>query len=247
MSCRVIISIARISLCAALIGGCASARYNTELSAPDGLGPGDPVTNLGAKIGSVAGVNPLPGGNSAVAFDIDYGDQRLVLQDSIMILRKDTVTPSLELLNTNPISVRAPAGAVIEGASNEAEANLLMASHGLPGFNAGIAAMMGALASAPNMPPPPAAAATQGLNVLQQQMAAWQAWYAAASAQNMVVAQQQVRQMSQSVDALERQLIRAGKTPEAQRLRQDFENFARSVTAPGASGPPRTLTIPPVR
>src|SRR2546428_4640496 len=199
MSGRVIIAIAEMLVGAALIGGCASARYHTELSAPDGLGPGDAVTNLRAKIGSVAGVNPLPDGNSAVAFDIDYGDQRLVMQDSIMILRDDTGTPSLELLNTNPISVRAPEGAMIEGASNDAEANLLMASHGLPGFNAGVAALMGALTSVPNMPPPPAASALRGLNAAQQQMAAWQAWYAAVSAQNMAIAQQQNRQTSQSV------------------------------------------------
>src|SRR5579863_10015776 len=233
MTLREARAVAATIVVAALNAGC-SARYNTELSAPDGLGPGDPVTNLGAKIGSVAAVSPLPYGNSAVGFDIDYGDQRLVMQDSIMILRNDSGSPSLELLNTNPISVRAPEGAMIDGASNQSEADLLMASHGLPGFNAGMAAMRGAYAGASNMRPPPVAAATQNLSALQQQMAAWQAWFGAASAQNAAVAQQQIQQMSQSVDALEKQLIRAGKTPEAQRLRQDFENFARSVAAPGA-------------
>src|SRR6266849_4315983 len=95
------------------LSACAPVRFNTELSTADSLTPGDPVTNLGATIGSVASVSPLSNGNS----DVDHSDARLVLQDSIMVLRNDNGA-SLELLNTNPISLRAPAGATIEGAAN---------------------------------------------------------------------------------------------------------------------------------
>src|SRR5215471_12223618 len=121
------------AIVAVLLNACAPVRFNTELSSAGSLAPGDPVTNLGAKIGSVASVSPLSDGNSGVVFDVDHPDARLVLQDSIMVLRNDNGA-SLELLNTNPISLRAPAGATIEGAASEQEANLLVASR-MPGVN----------------------------------------------------------------------------------------------------------------
>ncbi len=161
------------ALFAALLISCSPVRFNTELSSTGNLAPGDPVTSLGARIGSVASISSLPDGNSRVDFDVAHPDARLVLQDSIMVLRPGK-SSSLELLNTNPISLRAPAGATIEGAANEQEANLLVASR-MPGFSAGLAAIASAAGTMAAVPP--GAATGPAANALQQQLNAVQNWY----------------------------------------------------------------------
>ncbi|HKV55353.1 MAG TPA: MlaD family protein [Candidatus Binataceae bacterium] len=226
----------------ALLCGCAPDRFNTTLTSADGLGPGDPVTNLGATIGSVAGVDPQPDGSSQVAIDVDHGDVRLVLQDSILVLRNDN-GPSLELLSTNPISLRAPVGATIPGASNEQEANLLVASR-MPGFNAGLATMTGAMGAAGSLPP--GAATAPAVTALQQQLNAMQNWYAANGSRNSAAASQQLQQINQSAAALERELIKQGNSAQARRLRDQIDQLSRTLAgAPPASAPPNTLTVPP--
>jgi ABC-type transporter Mla subunit MlaD len=222
---------------------CAPVRFNTELSSSDSLAPGDPVTNLGATIGSVANVSPLADGNSGVTFEVDHSDARLVLQDSIMVLRKDKGA-SLELLNTNPISLRAPEGASVEGAANEQEADLLVASR-MPGFQAGLATMAGALGAVAAMPP--GAATAPAANALQQQLNTMQNWYAANGARNVAAAAQQMQQINHSAAALERQLINQGRSAQAQQLRYQIEQLARTLAgAPPPSSPPNTLVTPPV-
>jgi len=229
-----------VALC---LNACAPVRFNTELSTADGLAPGDPVTNMGAAIGSVASVSALSDGNSGVAFDVDNSDARLVLQDSIMVLRNDN-RASLELLNTNPISLRAPAGATIQGAANEQEANLLVASR-MPGFSAGLATMAGAMGMVSGVPP--GAATAPAANALQQQLSAMQNWYAANGARNAAAAAQQMQQINQSAAALERQLINQGRSAQAQQLRDQIEQLARTLAgAPPLSSPPNTLVTPPV-
>jgi hypothetical protein len=237
------ITCARTAIFAALLSACAPVRFNTELSSANSLSPGDPVTNLGATIGSVANVNPLPDGNSGVAFDIDHSDARLVLQDSIIILRNDN-GPSLEVLNANPISLRAPAGATIEGAANEQEANLLVASR-MPGFNAGFAAIAGAMGTAAGMQP--GAATAPAANALQQQLNAMQNWYAANGARNTAAVAQQLQQINQSAAALERQLINQGRSVQAQQLRDQIDQLARTLAGTPPPSPPNTLVTPPVR
>jgi ABC-type transporter Mla subunit MlaD len=222
------------------LGGCTPIRFNTELSNPDGLAPGAPVTTMGGTIGSVASVGPLPDGNSQVTFDVDHSDARLVLQDSIIVLSQDN-QPHLELLNTNPISLRAPAGATIEGAANEQEANLLVASR-MPGFNTGIAAITAALGAAAAMPP--GAATAPGANALLQQLNALQNWYAANGTRNTAAAAQQIQQINQSAAALERQLINQGKSAQAQQLRNQIQQLARILA--GAPPPSPSPSTPPV-
>jgi ABC-type transporter Mla subunit MlaD len=231
------------TIVAVWLGACAPVHFNTKLSSADSLAPGDPVTNLGATIGSVASVSPIPDGNSGVTFDVDHSDARLVLQDSIMVLRNDN-GPSLELLNTNPISLRAPAGATIEGAANEQEANLLVASR-MPGFNAGLATMAGAMGAVAGMPP--GAATAPAANALQQQLNAMQNWYAVNGARNAAAAAQQMQQINQSAAALERQLINQGHSAQAQQLRDQIDQLARTLAgAPPSASPPNTLVTPPV-
>jgi hypothetical protein len=189
-------------------------------------------------------VSPLPDGNSRVAFDVDHSDARLVLHDSIMVLR-DANGPSLELLNTNSISLRAPDGATIDGAANEQEANLLVASR-MPGFNAGLAAMTGAMGAAARIAP--GAATAPAANALQLQLNALQNWYASNSARNAAVAAQQLQQINQSAAALEQQLINQGRSAQAQQLRDQIDQLARTLTgAPPTSSPPNTLVTPPIR
>jgi hypothetical protein len=224
------------------LSACAPVRFNTELSSTDSLAPGDPVTNLGATIGSVATVSPLSDGNSGVAFDVDHSDARLVLQDSIMVLRNDNGA-SLELLNTNPISLQAPAGATIEGAANEQEANLLVASR-MPGFNSGLATIAGAMGAVAGMPP--GAVTAPAANALQQQLNAMQNWYAANGARNAAAAAQQMQQINQSAAALERQLINQGRSAQAQQLRDQIEQLARTLAGAPPALPPNTLVTPPV-
>src|SRR5437899_8238130 len=223
------------------LNGCAPVRFNTELSSTDRLAPGDPVTNLGTTIGSVASVSPLADGNSGVAFDVDHSDARLVLQDSIVVLRNDK-GPSLELLNTNPVSLRAPAEATIEGAANEQEADLLIASR-MPGFNTGLAAMAGAIGAVAGMPP--GAATAPGASALQQQLNAVQNWYAANGARKTAAVAQQLQQINQSAAVLERQLINQGRTVQAQHLRDQLDQLARTLTGtPPPPSPPNTLATP---
>jgi hypothetical protein len=235
---------AAAAIVAFALGACSPARFNTELSSADSLASGDPVTNLGATIGSVATVNPLPDGNTGVAFDVNHSDARLVLQDSIMVLRHDN-GPSLELLNTNPISLRAPDGATIEGAADDQQASLLVASR-MPGFNAGLAAMAGAMGAVAAVPPGTATA--PAANALQQQLNAMQNWYAVNGARNAAAAAQQMQQINQSAAALERQLINQGRSAQAQQLRDQIDQLAHTLAgAPPPPSPPNTLVTPPVR
>ena len=216
-------------------------RYNTELTAPDGLGPGDPVTNLGATIGSVAAVAPLADGNSGVSFDVDHSDARLVMQDSMMILHNDPAGPHLELLNPNPFSVRAPAGATIVGASNDNETNLLLASRGLAGMGTSLPAIASALGATP-----PGAATGPAAATVQNQLGAIQNWYAAYGASSAAATAQQLQQINQSAAALERELVNQGRSAQAQQLRQQIEQLGRTLTTlPPPSGYPPSATPPP--
>lgn len=217
-------------------------RYYTELTAPDGLGPGDPVTNLGANVGSVASVTPLADGNSGVAFDVDHSDARLVMQDSIMVLHENPGAPHLQLLNPNPFSVEAPAGATIVGASNDNEASLLLASRGLAGLGTSLPAVASALGATP-----PGAATAPGAAALQNQLGAIRNWYAAYGARSAAAATQQLRQVNQSAAALERELVNQGHSAEARRLRNEIEQLGRTLTTPPppsgypSASPPPTI------
>ena len=160
-----------------------------------------------------------------------------------MVLRNDNGA-SLELLNTNPISLQAPAAATIEGAANQQEANLLVASR-MPGFNAGLATIAGAVGAVTRMPP--GSMTAPGANTLQQQLNAIQNWYAVNGARTTSATAQQMQQINQSATALERQLINQGHSAQAQQLRDQIEQLARTLAgAPPSSSPTNTLVTPPV-
>jgi len=229
------------AIVAAWVNACAPVSFNTELSSTGSLAPGDPVTNLGATIGSVRELDRLPDGNSKVAFDIDHSDAALVLQDSIMVLRNDNGA-SLELLNTNPVSLRAPAGATIEGAASEQEANLLVASR-MPGVNVGFAMVSAATGAVAGMPP--GSTSTPAATALLQQLNTMRNWYTANGAANTAMAAQQLQQINQSAAALERQLINQGRSPQAQQLRNQIEQLARTLGGAPPPPPPSSTYVAP--
>lgn len=241
--------------------GCAgqSARFYTELSQRGRLANGSPVYNLGSAIGSVASVNPLADGNSGVAFDVNRTDASAIRRDSIMVLHDDPAGASLDVMNSDPSSPPASPGTQIDGASNQNDANMLIAAKNLAATAPAMAMMLSATGSggAAIMNASPA------WLILQQQMAALQSQYLMTGMRNATVAAQQLQQINQNAAALERQLLAAGHSAEAERLRRQIEALSRTLTmppsgmtpsfgAPPAYGstappaaPPSTLVIPP--
>jgi hypothetical protein len=238
-----------------------SARFYTELSQPGRLAGGSPVYNFGSSIGSVASVNRLADGNSGVAFDVNRADASAIRRDSIMVLHDDPAGASLDVMNADPSSPPASPGTQIDGASNQNDANMLIAAKNVAATAPAIAMMLSATGSggAASVNTSPA------WLLLQQQMIALQSQYLMAGMRNATVAAQQLQQITQNAAALERQLLAAGHSAEAERLRRQIEALSRALTtppagmtpsfgAPPASGatppaatPPSTLVIPPAR
>jgi hypothetical protein len=116
----------------------------------------------------------------------------------------------------------------------------------MPGFNAGLATIAGVVGAVAGMPP--GAATGPAANALQQQLNTMQSWYAINGARSAAAAAQQMQQINQSAAALERQLINQGHSAQAQQLRYQIEQLARTLGgAPPPSSPSNTLVTPPVR
>ncbi len=247
MSAGVTAKFGALILCATLAAACSSAAsFSTELDAADGLAPGAPVTDQGAVIGSVTAVNPLLTGGSGVNFEVDRSRADDIHQDSIMVLRTEAEGPVLDLMNLDPTSPSAPPGSVITGASSPAEANLIVAGRGVSSFVAGLAAAMAAMGGT-----------FQGLNTspafyaFQADLLQFERQLAAAGARNSAAINQQWQRLNRESAALEQQMIRAGHSAEAERLRRELEQFARTMTTlpPGLTSPPappNTRVVPRV-
>jgi hypothetical protein len=234
---------------AILAAGCASqnARFYTELPQPGTLTAGSPVVNLGTPIGSVASVSRLADGNAGVAFDVDRNDAAAIRRASIMVVRDDPANPggaSLDLMNADPQSPPASPGTQIDGASNQAAANSLVAAKNLAASAPAMAMMM----SAPNGNA--AVANTLGNTspawlTLQQQILALQTQMLLAGTSGAALAAQQLAQINQNAAALEQQLIAAGNSPAAEQLRRQIAALSNSLTAPlGAIPPPAASAAP---
>ena len=224
-------------LLAALIAaaGCASTnpRFYTELTQPGSLTAGAPVVNLGTPIGSVAKVWPLADGNTGVAFDVDPADADAIRRDSIMVLSNNPGGASLDVMTTNPLSPSASPGTQIDGASSQSDANTLVAAKNLAASAPAMAMMMSAPGGAAAINSAPA------WLLLQQQIATLQSQYLAAGVQGAGVAAQQLQQVNQNAAALERQLIAAGHSAQADQLRRQIDALAHTLTTP-----PAGLTAP---
>jgi paraquat-inducible protein B len=220
--------------------GCASenARFYTELTQPGSLNAGAPVVNLGAPIGSVSRVWLLADGNTGVAFDVNRADADAIRRNSIMVLQNDPGGASLDVMTANPLSPPASPGTQIDGASNQNDANSLVAAENMAASAPAMAMMM----SAPGNSAAAMNASPAWLQ-MQQQIAMLQSQLLIASVQNAGVAAQQLQQVNRNAAALERQLIAAGHSAQAEQLRRQVDALAHTLTTtPAGLSPPSTTS-----
>ncbi len=223
-------------------GGCAGPGfYGTAFDAPDGIGPGDPVVHAGATIGTVTRVTPSAAGDSAVNFRVEPQYTGAIHQDTIMQLDAAGAGPSLEVVNPDPASSYAANGALLFGASNESQTQLLMTSIGPPSFVGKYANFFQGLSNAsPGAQPPPTNTilANQLMAIMRQSVGA-----AAAATGATPATRAQADQFRRDANAVERQLVAHDRGAEAARLRSEVEQM--NAAAAAASAPPATTTIPP--
>ncbi len=211
---------------ATLAAGCSStqpAYYSTQIDTTGGLGPGDPVTHASATIGRVTGVSPIGDGDSEVSLEIDGPHAAEIHNDSIMILNNLGATPSLDVMNVDAMSHSAPSGTRLDGASSMNETQMFMMARG-PGS---YAQALGRVAGGSSTPPPSPEVA-QMTNFLAQLSRQTIANAVAVSPPT----QEQLEQATREAAGVERQLIRNGKTEQAERLRAQMGSVMPGVTAP---------------
>ncbi|HYB92299.1 MAG TPA: MlaD family protein [Candidatus Binataceae bacterium] len=212
---------------ATAVAGCAQpSHFTTMLGGTGGLGPGDPVTHAGAVIGKVTSVSPTAGGDSEIGVEIDSSHANVVRQDSIFLLSQLGGTPGLELSYTDPAAQPAPDGSFIDGASNPAQAQMLIGARGQPSLSAAYGRLLGNLAGGTG-PQPTSATAMHMYNDL---MALWQATAGAAAA-NAPAARDQLDQVQRDEQTVEHELNREGHTDEARSLHDQMDRFLAAVNA----------------
>ncbi len=220
----------------------ARPHFSTELDSGSGLGPGDPVTHAGARIGAVTSVTPAANGRSEITFEVDPSAAEAVREDSIVVLSRLGPTPSLELTYTDPLAAPAPDGSFISGASTTAQAEMLLAARGphslVERYNK-VFSHLGASGSLATSP-----AAMQLQNDLLALMAASVASVAAAGSAAVAAQLDRVRRDEQVV---EQELVKEGHTHEARQLHDDAAALLAAIPGsapPPSSEPSNTLTLP---
>ena len=217
---------------AILFAGCASiqppAYYTTQLDTTGGLGPGDPVTHASAIIGRVTGVTPIGNGDSEVSLEIDGPHTREIHNDSIMVLNNLGATPSLDVMNVDAMSHAAPAGARLDGASSMNEAQMFMSARGPGSYAQALSNVVGGNAPSPEM-------------VRMQQMLAQISRQSIANAVAISPpTREELDTARREATGVERQLMRNGKTEQAERLRAQMGGLM-----PGMTAPANPLAMPP--
>ncbi|HKD68335.1 MAG TPA: hypothetical protein VKB84_15925 [Candidatus Binataceae bacterium] len=222
-----------------LLAGCAPAapsHFSTQLDISGGIGPGDPVTHVGATIGRVTGVAPISGGDSEIGFEVDHSHAGEIREDTIMVLSSNNGEPSLDAFNSEVMSPAAPSGFPLDGASSQTELQLFLSARGGPGnYGQMFADFIKPLNPASGPPAAPSPAEVQMQNLLTQ----FSQRTVAAAAASSPATHAQLDQMRRDAEGVMRQLRRNGKTAEADRLQQQVD-----VTLSGVGAPPSTLTIP---
>ncbi len=215
---------------AMLITGCYSppASYSTQLDTSGGLGPGDPVTHASATIGHVTGVSPIGGGDSEVAFQIDGPHTAAIHNDSIMILNSLSAQPSLDVMNVDAMSHAAPASARLDGASSMNEAQMFMSARGPGSYAQVLSNVVGG-----NTP-------TTEMVQMQQLLAQISRQTIANAAAISPPTREQLETARREAVGVERQLMRNGKTEQAERLRAQMGGLMPGITAPA-----NPLSMPP--
>ena len=213
-----------------LIAGCYSppASHSTQLDTSGGLGPGDPVTHASATIGHVTGVSPIGGGDSEVAFQIDGPHTSAIHNDSIMILNSLNSQPSLDVMNVDAMSHAAPAGARLDGASSMNEAQMFMSARGPGSYAQALSNVVGG-----NTPSPEMVRMQQMLALISRQSIANAVAISPPTRAELDTARREAT-------GVERQLMRNGKTEQAERLRAQMGGLM-----PGMTAPANPLAMPP--
>jgi hypothetical protein len=226
-------------LAAALIGCAANpVHYSAMLNQPDGLGPGDPVTHGGSPIGSVTTVTPGSGGNSQVSVRVDSRYTTTVRTDSILVLHGAGAAPSLEMMTPGMTGAEASDGAVLYGASNPNQEEILVNI-------LGPLSMASTYGQFFNQAAPPQASPSPGSTVLQNQlMDIFRQTLAAATAATSTtpMGRAQMDQFREDADAVAQQLDAHGRAAEAQQLRAQVARMNAAAAAAGSA--PNTLTVP---
>jgi len=212
----------------AMLSGCnPGPSFTTDLSLTRGLRKGDPVTHNGDKIGTVEEVRSLPDGKYEVRFTVQSDHARDVRRDSIAALRGEGGPPHLEILTPNPDSPPAPPDAKIAGAATPAEEALLQGSGQLKGLAGNLATMLQTFTN--NLEGVTKSPAWeqfhQDLDNLQRQVAQ-------AGEQGAAVLNRELPRLETKLSNLQQQLIKEGKSAEAQRLRRELDNLARGLVMP---------------
>jgi ABC-type transporter Mla subunit MlaD len=241
----ILVSVAILAGCGASASGASAVSYVTELDATHGLASGSPVTYGGDTIGSVTGIGWKLNGDSEINFEVQYDAALRVHQDSIMVLRTDSGSPTLDLYSPSPSSPVAAPGAKIDGASSQGELSAMLAARGFSSI-LGAAAALGSVPSAAGSTGTPPAAMT--LDQLQKQLAILQAQAVANGAATTAASAAQLHSLNQQVQTLQQQVVRLGNSPQAQQLRDEIDKLAHTLTTapippPSSSG---TLVAPRV-
>jgi hypothetical protein len=234
------IRIVRSLLLAAALMGCAASSnyYSATFNQPDGLGPGDPVRHGGTQIGSVTTISAAGSGGAQVSVQIDHEYASAVYVDSILILQGAGTTPSLEVFTPGAESSRAADGALLYGASNDNQTQMLTTILGPEAIGNSYAQFI-------NRYTPGQAAPSPGASVLQNQlMDIFRQTIAATSvvSSSSPAGRVQMDQFLEDADVVEHQLDAHGQTAQAAQVRTQVAQMNAAAAAAGAS--PNALTIP---
>jgi hypothetical protein len=230
----------RSLLLAAALMGCASSPkyYSAAFSQPDGLGPGDSVRHGGTQIGSVTAISTAGSGGAQVSVQIDPEYASAVYVDSILTLQGAGATPSLELFTPSAESSKAVDGALLYGASNDNQTQMLTTILGPEAIGNSYAQFINRYAP-PQTAPSPGASILQNqiVDIFRQTMAATSVLSTSSPA-----GRAQTDQFLEDADAVERQLDAHGQTAQAAQVRAQVAQMNAAAAAAGSS--PNALTIP---
>ena len=226
-------------LAAALMGCAASPNYfSATFNQPDGLGPGDPVRHGGTQIGSVTTISAAGSGSAQVSVQIDHEYASAVYVDSILMLQGAGTAPSLELFTPSAESSRAADGALVYGASNDNQTQMLTTILGPEAIGNSYAQFINRYA-------PGQAAPSAGASVLQNQlMDIFRQTITATSvlSSSSPAGRAQMDQLLEDADEVARQLDAHGQTTQAAQVRAQVAQMNAAAAAAGVS--PNALTIP---
>jgi hypothetical protein len=203
---------------ALLLAGCSSqpSYYTTQLDTSGGLGPGDAITHASATIGQVTSVTPISDGDSEIAFEVEGSHADEIHYDSIMTLNNLGTAPSLDVMNVDAMSHSAPSGTRLDGASSMNEVQMFIK----------------ALGNVANMGSSTAPAPSQSTVQMTQMMAAISQQTLATAVAVAPPTQEQLDQAKKESLGVERQLMRNGKSEQAERLRASMGSMMGGMTAP---------------